>query len=367
VATLSTRESAEEKEPVAGGIAPRGSSRAPRRLLPVLLFAAGVLLAVVLFRSVGWPAIAANLARIGAPKFLFLIALYALTQGAFALGWWFVIEPRPPASQFPRLFAIYLAGDSLNYLAPGGVAGEPVKTRLLGKSSGVPAAVASLTIHKHADLAAQWAFVAAGVAYAVVRYPMPLAARVVAIVGTAGLGSLLLLLTWGMRRGTYGPVLRRLTRWKPLAARLDRYHRSAEAIDTRIRAFSGARRGRYWASVAVCFLGWCGGMLETYLILRFLSSSAGWGTALAVEALAMALNNLLLFIPGRVGSAEGVRAAVFVLLGMPAAAGVAYGLVRRGREISWVLPGLAVLIKEHALGLVGEGAPDLATVEESRP
>ena len=39
MATLSTRESAEEKEPVAGGIAPRGSSRAPRRLLPVLLFA----------------------------------------------------------------------------------------------------------------------------------------------------------------------------------------------------------------------------------------------------------------------------------------------------------------------------------------
>jgi len=35
---------------------------------------------------------------------------------------------------------------------------------------------------------------------------------------------------WAMRRGTYRPILRRLASWKPLAARLDRYQRSAENI-----------------------------------------------------------------------------------------------------------------------------------------
>jgi uncharacterized membrane protein YbhN (UPF0104 family) len=109
-------------------------------------------------------------------------------------------------------------------------------------------------------------------------------------------------------------------------------------------------------------------MLETYLILRLLSPSASWGTALAVEALAMALNNMLLFVPGRVGSAEGVRAAVFVLLGMPAALGVAYALVRRGRELVWVLPGLVVLAHSHSLSLLRGGGRDLPRLaaEESR-
>jgi hypothetical protein len=54
----------------------------------------------------------------------------------------------------------------------------------------------------------------------------------------------------------------------------------------------------------------------------------------------MALNNMLLFIPGRVGSAEGIRVGVFLVLGFPAGPGAAYSLVRRGRELAWVLPGL---------------------------
>ena len=34
---------------------------------------------------------------------------------------------------YARLFAVYLAGDSFNYLAPGGVAGEPLKVHLLSR------------------------------------------------------------------------------------------------------------------------------------------------------------------------------------------------------------------------------------------
>jgi hypothetical protein len=45
------------------------------------------------------------------------VALYGVAQAAFCLGWWFVMEPRPPARFLPRLFAVYLAGDSANYLA----------------------------------------------------------------------------------------------------------------------------------------------------------------------------------------------------------------------------------------------------------
>ena len=57
----------------------------------------------------------------------------------------------------------------------------------------------------------------------------------------------------------------------------------------------------------------------------------------------MLLNNMFLFVPGRAGTAEGVRTGVFVLLGLPASTGVAYGLVRRARELIWVLPGLALI------------------------
>ena len=75
-----------------------------------------------------------------------------------------VIEPLPPLSRFPRLFGVYLAGDTVNYLSPGGVAGEPLKARLSRELLPAGSGLASLTIYKHADMVAQWLFVLAGVA-----------------------------------------------------------------------------------------------------------------------------------------------------------------------------------------------------------
>jgi hypothetical protein len=330
----------------AGDLAPGEAPPASRRRLPgpvavrIALLAAGFALFAFLFRSVGWPAIASNLARIGG-WFALLVVLYGAAQAAFALGWWAIFEPsRRPG--FVRLFAVYLAGDSFNYLAPGGVAGEPLKARMLLGATGTGKAIGSLTIHKHADLAAQWIFVSLGVAAALWWFPMPLPARMAALAGAAGLGALLALMTWGLRRGTYSPVLRLLARWKPLARRLDRFHAPARDLDGRIQDFFRQHRGRYAAAMGWCFLGWCGGLLETYLILRLISPGSGWIAAFAVEALAMALNNMLIFIPARIGSAEGIRVGVFLLLGLGAGPGAAYSLVRRGRELAWIVPGLLV-------------------------
>ena len=317
-----------------------------REILRIALLLSGFALFALLFRLVGWPAIASNLARIGG-WFALLVVLYAAAQAAFALGWWVIFEPsRRPG--FVRLFGVYLGGDSFNYLAPGGVAGEPLKARMLRGSASTSEAIGSLTIHKHADLAAQWIFVSLGVGAALWRFPMPLAARIVALAGVAALGALLALMTWGLRRGTYSPVLKLLARWKPLARRLDRLHAPARDLDGRIQDFYRLQRGRYAAAMGWCFLGWCGGLLETYLILRLLSPGSGWIAAFAVEALAMALNNMLLFIPARIGSAEGIRVGVFLLLGLGAGPGAAYSLARRGRELAWIVPGLLVFFHWQA-------------------
>ncbi len=316
------------------------------------LLVAGLVLLAGIFWSVGWPAIAANLAAIG-KWFFFLAALYLLAQLAFCMGWWAVIEPALPRSHFARVFGVYLAGDTVNYLTPGNFGGEPLKARLLERSLPMGSAVASLTIHKHADMVAQWLFVLAGVAVSLIHFSLPAAARWAALAGAALLGGLLWLLTWALLRGTYGPVLAWLGRWRPLAARARRYADAAQRVDASIRDFYTIHRGRWFAAVGWCLLGWCGGLLETYIVLRLLTRSEGWWTAFAVEALAMALNNMLLWVPARAGSAEGVRVAVFLLLGMPAAQGAAYGLVRRGRELLWLLPGALYTLARGA----GRSAP----------
>ena len=119
-------------------------------------------------------------------------------------------------------------------------------------------------------------------------------------------------------------------------------------MDADIRNFYASRRGRFVAAAGLSFLGWCGGLVETYLILRLVAPGAGWSTAFAVEAMAMALNNMFLWVPARAGSAEGVRVGVFVLFGLAAAQGAAYALARRAREFVWLVPGALYLIARQA-------------------
>jgi uncharacterized protein (TIRG00374 family) len=328
-----------------------------RRAARVALVAAGVGLAVWLFRAVGWPAIESNLRAIGL-FFFVLVGLYGFAQAFFALGWWIVLDPRPPLSAFPRLFAAYLAGDATNYLTPGGIAGEPLKVQLLSARMETDAALASVTVHKQVDLLAQWVFVLAGVGVTLATFPLSAGARAGALLGAALFGAMLFGLTWAMRRGTYGRAVRWLSRFRALSERLLPHHERARAADERIRRFPRERRGRFAAAVAVCFLGWCGGALETWLVLRRIAPEAPWTAAVGIEALSMVLVTLLLFLPGRIGGAEGARTGVCVLLGLTAAQGVAYGLVRRARELAWLLPGLVVLLARAGRGGRAARGPD---------
>ena len=321
---------------------PSGDRRAARaRHIRIALAIAGIALAALLVWKTGWTSIQANLAVIGW-RFFGLTALYLLAETAFTMGWRAVMEPRPALSSLPELLRIYLVGNSLNYLSPGSVAGEPVRATMLRGRLETSRAIASVTICKHGHLLSQTLFVATGLSVALFHFALPPAARWAAIVSLVILLGLLVLMTWALQKGSFGPIVFALSRFRPLRARLERYRDGALALDDVIRRFYAHKHRHFLASAAWSLAGWCGGLLETYLILRMLAPGRGWATAFAVESLAMLLNNMFLFVPGRAGTAEGVRTGVFVLLGLPATTGVAYGLVRRTRELLWVLPGLVL-------------------------
>jgi uncharacterized protein (TIRG00374 family) len=339
-----------------------GGNRPPprrRRALRVVLFVAGLAAAAALLALVGWSSIAANLDRIDG-TFALLVALYALAQIAFAAGWWILVAPPQPIS-FGELFAAYLAGDSVNYVT--GVGGDPVKAHLLSPRMGFGPAFATVAVHRHADVVAQWLFLAAGAAIALNHFALPPVVRILVLAGLLVLGALVLGFTRALRGGIFGPLLRRLSGFQPLAGRLRRLEDQARELDERVRRYyhGDTHRGRFAAAVAWGVLGWCGGLLETYIVLRLLSPGHGLPSAIAIETLSMILNSILIFIPAKIGSAEGVRVGVATLVGLTSAQGAAYALVRRARELLWLAPGIVLLLKRHILG-VGVGGMRLEPV-----
>ena len=315
-----------------------------KRLGSLGLLLGGLAVFLWILWEVGRPAIEANLSAIGwwFPGF---VGLFLVPQLFFFVGWWILIDTELQPSSPWGLFGIYLAGDSFNYLIPSAnLAGEPLKAHLLRNGMGFGHALTSITIHKHAELVAQWGFLVLGVVVCLMYFTLPVWVQLITIIVVIGMGGGLWLLTRVLKRGTYGPIIQKFARFKAFSNWLNQYQSQAQKLDSRIQSFYQQESGRFLAAVGWCFLGWCGGLLETYLILQLLAPELGWPTAISIEALAMILNNLIFFIPGRVGSAEGVRVGLFLLFGLPAAQGVAYGLVRRGREVLWLIPGFLVLL-----------------------
>lgn len=346
--------------------APAGDGARParrRRGWHIALFAVGVAAIVTLLALVGWEPIMENLSRINV-YFFVLVGVCGLAQVCFTLGWWVIIG-RPHPMTFRELFATYLAGDSVNYFT--GFGGEPVKAHLLRPRMGFGLAFATIAVHRHADLIAQWLFLIVGVTIAVLSFDLPAAAKYIAVAGLLFIGLIAFGLTRALRRGAFGPATRWLTRIKPLAARLAKLEADAHRLDERIRVYYHAEehRGTFALAVAWGFLGWCGGLFETWIVLKLLSPGHGFATAIAIEALAMVFNSMLIFIPAKIGSAEGVRVGVFALVGLTAAQGAAWALVRRGRELVWLVPGIIVLLKHHLIdvGHMRLGALDLSEEE----
>lgn len=334
-----------------------------RRALHIAFFAVGMSAIAVLLLVVGWGSIAENLSRIGW-YFVLLVILYGAAQLSFAASWWVLIA-KPHPLTFGELFAAYLGGDSVNYFT--GVGGEPVKAHLVSDKMGFGPAFAGVAVHRHADFLAQWLFLLAGASVALTHFELPGFARALVITGLLLLGALVFGFTRAMRKGVFGPVLHKLSRFRPLAGRLRRFEEEAHRVDERIRLYyhEEEHRGRFGLAVAWGFLGWCGGLLETYIVLRLLSPVQGLPTAVAIESLAMILNSVLIFIPARIGTAEGVRVGVTTLLGLSPAQGAAYALVRRARELLWLAPGLIVLLKRHVLDVGHMRLEPLESKEEA--
>ncbi len=113
------------------------------------------------------------------------------------------MDPRPPAARSRRSSRVYLAGDAANYFAPGGVAGEPLKARLLSGSLGAGPALATVTLHKHVDLLAQVVFVARRRRRRARAFSdVARGARAARSPESSLLGAMLGGFSWALRRGT---------------------------------------------------------------------------------------------------------------------------------------------------------------------
>ena len=90
-----------------------------RRRYQIGILLAGVAVTGWILWTVGLATVASNLSMVGTWMLVF-IALYLLAQLAFMIGWWVVMDSEVRACGYLKLFGVYLAGDTVNYVVLSG-------------------------------------------------------------------------------------------------------------------------------------------------------------------------------------------------------------------------------------------------------
>jgi len=271
------------------------------------------------------------------------------------LGWVFAF-PRQALANLPfwLVVKLRLAGEAVNNVVPAAMlGGEPVKAYLAIKH-GVDriSAMQSVVVAKTTMTLAQLLMLL--LAASLISGGLPVdspAHRAMAIVMLVA-GAIVAMLFWMQRRGMFGGMLSLLRRAGIRIAPLERREQHLLDLDRTISAFYRHDRMRFFASTAFHLAGWIAGLLEVLLVAYLVGIPVSWQEALAVEAFASVAKAIGAFAPGSIGVQESGIVVVFRLFGLPDVLGITYAILRRGRELLYVVIGGALLAGEEA-GLSG--------------
>ncbi|WP_342347928.1 flippase-like domain-containing protein [uncultured Nitrospira sp.] len=315
-------------------------------MLKLLFLVIGLAALVGIVLHIGLEPIQHTVSQLG-PLHLGLILLpMILVYGFEALGWQFTLGSHARKVGFMRLFAIRMAGETVNVTTPTAyVGGEPLKAYLL-KRYGVPMVdgLASVITAKTAMTFAQVLFILLGLALAFwllgdsSHYWVAMSVSVGVL--AFGVGLFVVLQRHGLGMGCLGLLRACGIRF----AFLEKREPQLQELDGTIRRFYSLHRETFYAALAVFFLAWMMETLEVYAILYFLGVSIDVWVAVSLAALTVLIKGGTFFIPGSLGAQEGGYTLLLMTFGYSEVTGITFALIRRLREILWIVFGLVCLM-----------------------
>jgi glycosyltransferase 2 family protein len=286
---------------------------------------------------------------------LFTIALESVARFANTLGWRVTIEDYPSGLGLGELFMARVAGEAIDYVTPSAqLGGQFVMALMVRRKLAMAAGLASVIVASLAEAVGQIGFVSLAILTA-----LPLAARLHHLFWPIIAGLLIALALAGgffyvQLKNPFSHLWKAAAKFDlPQLANPDVQAAAAEA-DARLVNFYAKRRGRFALSCLCYLCAWSMGPLEILIYLKLLHQPITWTTPILVEALGLLLERATFLIPGKLVSQEGGKALILAILGYSAGIGFAIGLLRRLKELVWVMFGLSGLtihrmITERAL------------------
>ena len=275
--------------------------------------------------------------------FAVVIGVYFLAFVIDSFSWQLALTGVPlDAVWLYRMWKVRMVGEVFNSVLPAaGMGGEPVKAVLLNKHYGVGfrESTASLILAKTINLIALVAFLAAGFILMAYSPALPGSFKSVAALGLGAL-ALGILLFFAVQKLKITSLTGSWIGRRRLGQRLEDLLHHVRDMDDRLAGFYSGHGVRFAGAVGLALINWLLGAVEIYVTMIFLGRPISLADAWIIESAAQLVRAGTFFIPASIGAQEGTFLLVYGAMTGSPTLGAAVAVVRRLREVIWILWGL---------------------------
>ena len=270
----------------------------------ILLLAIGLFLFVWAIHSVGLEPLWLQIGTIGW-RIMIVLAVYAVIFGLDTWGWHFAFPQKLTQSfRWRNLFGCRMAGEAINYVTPfAALGGEPIKAQLLNEHHRISWSdgLASLIIAKTSFVIGLVVLILSGLGLALWHSTLANPFKLLTLGLTLLLISLIGLFWILQQRGLVRWIWRAIRALIPNLLLQKTSPHAGTKLNRKLTLFYRRDRNRFLLSVFFHFLGWTLGIVEVYLILKFLGIEVSWRQAWILESLWQLVKALSFFIPAALG------------------------------------------------------------------
>lgn len=316
----------------------------------VILKIAGALLGIILIGVLIYKtdvnSIVRQLGIIGS-FFPLVILVTFISQFIAVFAWYLSFSPPISPSALFHLFNIRLIGESFAQINPTNViAGETLKGILLKYKLGVDylRGAASLLLSRIMIILSSGALLVAGVVILFQRFAfsgVKAASLIICALIVAAISGFVYALK--TKRGVFAPVAFAV---KKVFGRFEKARAATEAInklDLELIEFYHQKKSGFYLVFFISVFHRIAGSMEYYVIFWALDINAGFISCILFDLSSMLFRSAGFFVPAQLGFEEVGNKLMCSLVNIPGEdTWLTVSLVRRGRQIFWILAGFVV-------------------------
>ena len=274
---------------------------------------------------------------------LFVLAVYGIAFWIDTIAWQFTL-PSANFSWVYNLWKVRMVGAAFGKMLPfSAFGGAPIKSYLLKKHYGIRyrEGVASIILVESTHMLSMVFFMASGVFLISSSPNFPNHYYVFSKI-SLGFLSVGILGFYLMQRYKLTSFVGTWLSKRAFGHRLEKLILHLQEFDDRLVQFYTQKRPLFFGAMGLNLLNWYLGALEIYIILYFLGHPISIAESIILETFVEIVRAGTFFIPGTLGSQEAAfLLATAAITGDPAL-GVATALMRRIREVLWVVFGFSL-------------------------